>query len=56
MHDVRVLSSQPGGELGTGPGKQQAPVGYEAPAGAYGAAPAYGGQQTPQGYPGFGGQ
>ena len=36
--------------------QQQAPQGYEAPAGAYGAAPAYGGPQAPQGYPGFAGQ
>ena len=36
--------------------QQQAPQAYEAPAGAYGAAPAYGGPQAPQGYPGFAGQ
>lgn len=38
------------------PSAQQPQQGYEAPAQAYGAAPAYGGPQAPQGYSGFAGQ
>jgi DivIVA domain-containing protein len=50
--DSNTVDGRPAGA----PQQQPAPAGYDAPAAAYGAAPAYGGQQMPQGYPGFGGQ
>ena len=50
--DSGSVASQPGAQQSA----QQPQQGYEAPAQAYGAAPAYGGPQAPQGYSGFAGQ
>jgi DivIVA domain-containing protein len=51
--DSSSVVSQPSAQAQAQTQPQQ---GYEAPAQAYGATPAYGGPQAPQGYPGFAGQ
>lgn len=54
--DADSVVSQPSAQQPQAQPQPQPQQGYEAPAQAYGAAPAYGGPQAPQGYPGFAGQ
>jgi DivIVA domain-containing protein len=53
--DSSSVVSQPSAQA-QAQAQPQPQQGYEAPAQAYGAAPAYGGPQAPQGYSGFAGQ